>query len=447
MRLRLLLLPLAAVVTGCPQLQSDGESSSSTGGTFAGTLGGSSDGSTGGTTTGGSTASSSSATSSTGTASGATSSSPASGSSGSSSPATSSTGSTSTSTAATSSTGGTSGTAATSSSGSGSSSGSTGRVWSQLGAPGATGALLTLSMTSATDGWAGDDHGRLIHWNGSRWNAVAAGDSMANNAQIESVWAKGNGEVWFVAGEALRTCSSNCDDANNDNFSAVTTLPRTPVCHLKAVCGHANHGVYAVGETTAGASGSDGCMVERANGSGTWNAIPLGLADAVEGCWVTPSGDVFVASHRQVHHYSPSTGTVSETVTLQQSARLPWVYFTAIWGNGTELFATTQNRRVFRRDPQSQSWSMVFGDPQLPASVDDDGFSAIAGTATEAYAVGGNSTGIQAAYWNGTTWSQVTRPLADRTRIEAIGVAPGGPWFLGGAEQNGFTVRLWRGSP
>jgi hypothetical protein len=301
-------------------------------------------------------------------------------------------------------------------------------VWSKMVLPSSS-SLYALAGSGASDVYAGDSLGNLLHWNGMNW-AVAY--PTTSNIALRGLWASDSGELFGAGGTRVLRCAAPCGRTG--------TLQQVTFANLDlvGVCGVSGGDVYAVG--TRGQT-FRGALLKWSAGTGTWSEVVADLGVySVSGCFVAPGGNVFISAQSTILRFDGAS-FAEETVnfpagwSVSQKANQ---YFHAVGGTADAVFAAGTSRAVIRRDP-SGTWDYVHG-PEGSAM-----FNALAGAGPLLMAGGARGSDQKGLrLWDGQGW---TTPPGGPQNLDvwALYAVSESLWFAAGIETSGTQGVLWRG--
>lgn len=304
-----------------------------------------------------------------------------------------------------------------------------GSVWSVVTSPNPSGAardqLLSVTAISINDAWAIGSYAvsnaalqtLIEHWNGSAWSVVTSPNPTTNNAQLASVIAISDKNVWAVG---YSTTSAQIQQTLIEHWDgsawSVVTSPNPAGVDTSSLLGIAAisaNNIWAVG--FAAGKSSYGTLIEHWNGS-TWSIVS------------SPK--------------SQSYGSILNSVTAISASN--------IWAVGTAFDKYGSSGTTLIEHWNGSAWNIV-SSPNATGSVNNQlrGIAAI--SASNIWAVGQWDTGHQSfqvliEHWNGSTWSITSSPNAGSIPnvLEAVTQVPAtsNVWAVGYHFNNNLSSPL-----
>jgi hypothetical protein len=314
--------------------------------------------------------------------------------------------------------------------------GSTHFTFSEQGLPLGTGIVTGISGRSDADVYAVTSDGWVLHGSGATWVRVYRTSS---NLGLASVFAGSDGKVWVGGEGGFLVCSQHCSDADAAPFVAVD-LQGTYCRSLAALCGR-DATVYALCDQ----QGSGALLLAAAGG---WTSQPITAAYVLDKCFALPDGKVLVTAQSKVYRFDPSLGISADDIQFPPGARPEYAYFSAVWGDASHQFVSTNGGRIFSWSPTDHIWVPALRTSALSAYA-PDGFRVIVGTDSSAdvLALGLANDTPPAALWDGTTWSDLVDFGGGGYSYFSGWSAATDDLWLGGAGQgssDGFIVHAHR---
>jgi hypothetical protein len=323
-------------------------------------------------------------------------------------------------------------------------------------------ALRDVAVVSADDAWAigsahvpeegGDQRGRILHWDGASWRAVA---NPRPGATLMAVAASSATDAWIVG--FTRSTGGSALHWNGTNWSPVgVTDPGTTYWSLDGVAALAPDDVWVVGNTATGRRGDT--LVEHWDGE-RWEIVPspspppdpltarpyAGLDDvsaiAADDLWavghavnVGGSGGNTLAIH-----WGGSSWDLRATNEAGGADPPPYTVLnsvSALAGGDVWSVGFSTNDRGTRDRALILRWDgTVWEHVSAPRVGKRSSLNAVAVRTDDSWAVGGWSDGVVVhplvERWDGTSWTVADPPIA-RGAMYGIGASSDGDlWAVG----------------
>ena len=289
----------------------------------------------------------------------------------------------------------------------------------------AANALLGVSATSASDGWAvgydyvsGPTVPLIEHWNGSSWSIVPG--PQPYDGELRGVSAVSSTSAWavgFYIDQKTSTHHSLIEHWNGSRWSMIPHPEPAGVPEFFAVAALSDTNVWAVGTYTGNGwqaliehwNGQQWTIVKSPSGSAYYNSFLFGIsAVSSTNIWAVgyaePNNEITLVEHWNGTSWSiiPSPNSSRGLDHLNGVTALS---STNVWAVGSVI--EHWNGRV---------WSIVSA-PQLNGEPN----SVTAISSTNIWAAGQTTTlyGLT-AHWNGSSWNQVANPSPYTTYLNAI---------------------------
>jgi hypothetical protein len=226
--------------------------------------------------------------------------------------------------------------------------------------------------TDVNDVFAVGTNASIRHYNGSSWATQFADTIITGRA----VWGSSSNDV-FLVGEG----GTRIEHYNGSGWSRMTTGIRFG--GLYGVSGSSSNNVYAVGW-----DGSTGLIYHYTGGA--WTSISSGVDVALDGVWVSASGEVFVVGDggTVLHYDGFNWGTMTQTATGQN--------LNDVWGTAPDdVYAVGESGAIIHYD--GNGWTLM-------TTGISNHFTGIWGTSSsDIFAVGTATTFM---HYDGTGWTR-----------------------------------------
>lgn len=256
---------------------------------------------------------------------------------------------------------------------------------------------------SPSNFYVATDTSRLLRSTGGAFTQVYAGTG-SYVRDLFAVWVTPNGNV-FAGGDGILLHCLNGTCAQQSDFVPTLTSSLTPSFGtIEAMCGSGDGQVYASGGGTSG-------RLWKFNF--TAQAWEVAAADTGtfgnDGCWVAPSGEVFIAvGSGKILRVDTHGIPVVETVLQSPGGPDPSTgSFYDVVGAGNRVFAVGNYRRIAERNATTNppSWTLM---PVPTSDSSSSSFNAVVSTARdELLAAGSASSYYEMIRFDGASWSWV----------------------------------------
>ena len=325
----------------------------------------------------------------------------------------------------------------------------TGTKWSRVSTKLGGNALLNgVAVTSAGASWAtgsvvGQFDGFLARWNGSTW--VSAGFPLAGEFHELSGIAAGPGGVAFAAGTDSSTSLVPLSMKWNGKSWQKAAVSAPSWSSLNTVAFAPGGTAWAAGTTGLSRASTlilrwNGKAWTRVASPGTGTVIGLGFAASNNGWAVGSNG-----SKTLILHWNGKAWTSSATTSAPPPpptrysaagglAGVAAASASSAWAVGHANAGTSL--KVLLLHWNGSKWSRVTSPSVLTGPGELTAITVV--SAKDAWAVGYTGTFSTTAstrtlllHWNGTAWSQVTRPAPVAGALSGVTATAGGGWAVG----------------
>lgn len=264
-------------------------------------------------------------------------------------------------------------------------------VWTAVQSP-AVGWITGISGLSASDIWAVDLSGSVLHFDGATWSTVETGFP---RDQPRAVWARTPADVWIVAADPSTPGFPSPTILHYDGTTWTATASPTSN-YLTSIWGSSASDIWAVG--------SSGEIIHY-DGT-TWTSVASGTLQQLWAVWGTSASDVWAGGESVMLHYN---GSGWSPVPIHALAL-------AIWGTSqSDVWAATSPGELHY---DGQRWSTIQSgflyDPYAPSGGGQP--YAVWGASPSSVWIGGWN-GVIAGpccgkmeHYDGSSWSDVPLP-------------------------------------
>ncbi len=234
--------------------------------------------------------------------------------------------------------------------------------------PDPNGNLFAIWGSSASDVFAVDETGPILHYDGKVWSTIT---SPNQNIGFLSIWGSSSTDI-FAVGEA--------GNIIHYNGQAWSTMNSPSTSDLYSVWGSSSSDVFAVGDFGT-IIHYDGRM---------WSTININEVMEFFGVWGSSSSDVFVVGQAgTVLHYDGSTWSTMNSNTSNE--------LVGIWGSSSsDVFAVGKNGTILHYD--GRTWSAM-------NTSTTESFTDVWGSSSSNVFAAGNVGNVGISHYDGNSWS------------------------------------------